>query len=114
MTDIKSAYDKIGADYADAKRRLVSDDLVARFAMKFLDDQSFANLEQGMADRDVKTAFMAAHTLKGVCSNLGLTNLYEPSSALTEVLRAGTFDGADELFEQTAAEYKKTVAALSE
>ncbi len=114
MVDIKSAYDKIGANYADAKRRLVSDELVARFAVKFLNDDSFSKLEQGMADRDVKAAFMAAHTLKGVCSNLGLSNLYEPAAQLTEVLRAGSFDGSAELFAQTAAEYKKTVEALSE
>lgn len=114
MADIKSAYDKIGADYADAKRRLVSDDLVARFAIKFLADDSFSKLEAGMAARDVKAAFMAAHTLKGVCSNLGLTNLFEPASQLTEILRAGTFDGADELFVQVKDQYEKTVAALSE
>lgn len=114
MADIKSAYDKIGADYADAKRRLVSDDLVARFATKFLADDSFSKLEAGMAAGDVKAAFMAAHTLKGVCSNLGLTNLFEPASQLTEILRAGTFDGADELFAQVKDQYENTVAALSE
>ena len=38
----------------------------------------------------------AAHTLKGVCQNLGFTNLYQPTYELTEVLRAGTPEGSKE------------------
>jgi len=41
----------------------------------------------------VKEAFRAAHTLKGVCQNLGFTNLYQPTCDLTEVLRTGTLEG---------------------
>ena len=54
----------------------------------------------------------AAHTLKGVCQNLGFDALYVPSSALTEALRGGSLDGADELFPPVEKEYQRVVEAL--
>jgi histidine phosphotransfer protein HptB len=113
MADIKAAYEKIGADYDDVLRRLSSEALVERFAGKFLQDQSFSQLEAGLAAGDAQAAFMAAHTLKGICSNLGLTNLYEPVYAITESLRGGSLDGADELLVPVREQYEATVAALS-
>ncbi len=45
--------------------------MLARFALKFLDDESMDKLEAAMAVGDAEEAFMAAHTLKGVSQNLG-------------------------------------------
>ena len=42
-----------------------------------------------MESGDRKEAFEAAHSLKGVLGNLSLTPLYEPTSEMTELLRAG-------------------------
>ena len=47
-------------------------DFVRRFALKFLQDDSFPNLKKALEAQDAPTAFRAAHTLKGVCQNLGL------------------------------------------
>ena len=62
--------------------------------MKFLDDNSYANLKEAIAAGNVEEAFRAAHTLKGVCLNLGFDNLYKASSAITEIFRAGELAGA--------------------
>ena len=110
--DVRSAYESIGADYNDVVRRLMSDALVEKFAGKFVQDESFAKLKVALAEGDAKAAFMAAHTLKGICQNLGLTNLYEPTYAITEALRPGTIGDAPALFGAVEAEYEKTVAAL--
>lgn len=59
-----------------------------------------------------KEAFRAAHTLKGVCQNLGFTNLYQPTYDLTEVLRTGTLEGTKELFDSVACQYKITINAI--
>ena len=85
MTILEQAYHELGADY---------------------------ELGEALAAQDVKAAFMAAHTLKGVCQNLGFDNLYAPSSELTEVLRAGSLEGADELYAKVAAEYHRTEEVL--
>ncbi len=41
---LKECYDKMGADYEDVLSRLRSEVLVRKFALKFLDDDSYANL----------------------------------------------------------------------
>ena len=65
--------------------------------------------EKALEEKDAPTAFRAAHTLKGVCQNLGFDALYVPSSALTEALRGGSLDGADELFPPVEKEYQRVV-----
>ena len=75
--NIKECYDKAGANYEDALNRLGSDMLVECFALKFLQDDSFKQLTDGLAEKDGEKAFRGARTLKGVCVNLGFDNLYE-------------------------------------
>ena len=70
-------------------------------------------LETALADKDAETAFRAAHTLKGICLNLGFDNLFAPSQELTEKLRgATTIEGTDELFAAVEKEYDRTCEAL--
>lgn len=110
---VKECYEKMGANYDNVLSRLGgSEDLVKRFALKFLNDSSYQNLEQQLQNKDVEEAFRAAHTLKGVCLNLGFDNLFTVSSDLTEKLRAKELDGADELFEKVKEQYEITVEAL--
>lgn len=112
MTTLEQAYHELGADYEGVTTRLMGDALVARFVGKFFEDENFVKLGEALAAQDVKAAFMAAHTLKGVCQNLGFDNLYAPSSELTELLRAGSLEGADKLYAKVAAEYHRTEEVL--
>lgn len=77
-------------------------------------DPSFDALKNALAAKDVASAFCAAHTLKGICLNLGFDNLYKPSSELTELLRAGMLDGSEELMKQVEDQYAVTINALHE
>ena len=83
MISMREAYEKIGANYDDACARLMGEEMLARFALKFLDDESMDKLEAAMAAGDAESAFMAVHTLKGVSQNLGFDNLYEPAVVVT-------------------------------
>ena len=108
---LEQVYAAIGGDYKGVMERLPSADFVRRFALKFLQDDSFQNLKKALEEKDAPTAFRAAHTLKGVCQNLGFDALYVPSSALTEALRGGSLDGADELFPPVEKEYQRVVGS---
>ena len=77
-----------------------------------LDEVKPPRAKKALEEKDAPTAFRAAHTLKGVCQNLGFDALYVPSSALTEALRGGSLDGADELFPPVEKEYQRVVEAL--
>lgn len=109
---IRECYEQMGANFDNVLSRLGSEAIIERFALKFLDDTSFQSLEETLAKKDVKEAFRAAHTLKGVCLNLGFDNLFTVSSELTEVLRADSLEGTDELFEKVKEQYGKTIQAL--
>ena len=72
-----------------------------------LADANFDRLRQAMEAGDAKTAFEAAHALKGSVGNLSLTPIYEPVSELTERLRGKSEIGNDE-----AALLDKVMSAL--
>ena len=59
MISMREAYEKIGANYDDACARLMGEEMLARFALKFLDDESMDKLEAAMAAGDAEGAFMA-------------------------------------------------------
>jgi HPt (histidine-containing phosphotransfer) domain-containing protein len=111
----KECYDAIGGNFEEVCERMMGREaLVAKFAKKFLDDTSYQELKQHLKEGNVELAFRAAHTLKGVTQNLALTALAKPSVELTEVLRTGTLEGTEELFEQVTEAYEKTVEGISQ
>ena len=79
---LQECYAALGGDYEDAKGRLRSD----RLGQKFV--------------------------LKGMCQNLGFTQLQESSTQLTEALRDGWTPEAAPLVEQVKADYQKTAEAI--
>lgn len=113
---IEQFYDKIGADYAEVLSRLGSESLIKRIALRFLSDPTFRELTEGFEEKDAEKAFRAAHTLKGVCSNLGFNRLQVPAFDLTEKLRGRTFDvpGTEELYNEVKKEYLFLTEALAE
>lgn len=81
---IQECYKKMGADYQEVLGRLHNEAMIGRFVRMFLQDDSFQILEEALRRGDVKEAFRGAHTLKGVCQNLGFSNLYAPTYTLPD------------------------------
>ena len=98
--NIRECYDTIGADFEDVLGRLGSESLIQRFALKFIDDGSYNELTEALAEKNAEKAFRAAH------------NLYTVSSDLTEKLRGRELDGYEALYEKVSEQYKITVNAL--
>lgn len=111
---VKECYDKIGADYEGVLQRFGSEGLIKKFALKFLDDASFQNLQEALKNKDAEEAFRASHTLKGICANLGLDNLYKVSSDLTEQLRGRILDGYEEKYQKVEEQYRLTVDTIAQ
>ena len=85
-----------------------------RFALKFLKDPSYSELREALELRDAERAFRAAHTLKGVCLNLGFDRLYEISAAMTEDLRGRDINGGDRLFPELTKCYEQLTDVIRE
>ena len=102
-----------GVDWKEVSDRFMGkDELIERFMLKFLNDQSFDQLQRGMQEKDVKEAFEGCHTLKGVGGNLGLKGFLPDVLALTEILRAESFDGSEELFDRIKKSYDELIGIL--
>lgn len=89
---LEELYNAVNGDYSEALGRLYSEDLVGRFIVKLLDDDTCEKLVAAWAAGDEKAAFEAAHTAKGVLANLSLTGLANKASEITEALRPGNDD----------------------
>ena len=111
--NLEKLYQEMGGDMADAVRRLGGIAAVERFLRMFAGDDTFAMLQAAMSAGDARRAFRAAHTMKGVASNLGFSALAAAASELTEILRGGSFAGADAAFIKVKAEYDKVIRAIN-
>ena len=118
---VKECYDSLEADFSDMMNRLGSEETVRYFAVKFLSDGSFSDLRAALAAGDMKRAFLAAHTLKGVAQNLGFTRLGAAASDMTEALRplraepegdARRKDTPVAAFRRVENEYARVAAAI--
>lgn len=110
---LEECYKEIGGDYNGVMKRMGnSERIVKKFALKFACDPTAPELFRAFAEKDRETSFRMAHTLKGICLNLGFTELFELSSRLTESLRNETRPDAEELFEQVRARYDNIVGIL--
>jgi len=109
---LQECYAAFDGDYAGVTARLSGERLVQKFALKYLNDPSFDQLCAAMAEKDWETAFRAAHTIKGVCQNLGFTRLLKSSSRLCEALRHGWTPEAEPSMEQVRADHKSVTEAI--
>lgn len=109
---VKEAYESVDSNYDNVLKRLGSEAMIKRFAVKFLDDPTFNDLKMALDAGNAEDAFRAAHTMKGICLNLGFDKLYEVSAALTEQLRGREIAGSEAMYQQVVEQYDRLIAAL--
>ena len=87
--DVRNCYKQMGGDYEEAIRLMGNDERIIRYLKIFRKDTNFSSLCYAIQQNDMKAAFHAAHTIKGVALNLSLTSLAVQIKDLTEILRIG-------------------------
>ena len=85
-----------------------------KFLGKFLQDTNFAGLAEAVKKQDVEEAFRCAHTLKGVCGNLSMDELYKLVSVQTEFFREGNIQEGADMMEKVSAVYGRVKEAIEE
>ncbi len=114
--NIEEFFLNVGGDFKDVSARLVSEKLILKYVKRFADDTSFNDLTSAFENKDVTAAFRAAHTLKGICSTLGLGTLYTYSAELTELLRnkdEADFEALEDILEKTKQSYTIAINCIS-
>ena len=113
---VQECYEAFGGNYQEVISRLRTDERVARFLQKVVDDGSYKLLCESIDTGNVDEAFRAAHTLKGVCGNLSITRFGESSSALCEYLRENRVidDKVMSMLPQVKADYELTINSIKQ
>lgn len=112
--NLQECYEQLGGNYAEVKKRIPGDALVEKFLGKFLEDKSYESLCRQMENGDRQAAFLAVHTLKGVCANMSFTRLLGSVSRLTEALRPATSSTSDAEIAQLIGDVHRDYAATAE
>lgn len=110
--DLKEMYEKIGGNYNEAKSRLMNDALIEKFALKYEEDGTFAELKEAVSKNDIEKSFRAAHTLKGVAANLSFNELAKAASELTEQLRPLKEQASADLYAKVSRRQEKVLKGL--
>ena len=107
------ALKELGVNTEDGLKRCMNNEsFYFRLIGMGLKDQNFGRLKEAVEAGDMKAAFEAAHALKGVLANLSLTNISDPVSEITELLRAKADMDYKPLMEKIMAEQEKLTALL--
>lgn len=86
--NVKDLMIEAGFDYENTVYRFLGNEqMYHKFLKKLLEDTCFAEILEGIARKSASDVFSAAHTLKGVAANLGITPVQQLSSQITEATR---------------------------
>ena len=114
---IEECYKRIGGDYKQISNALGSENIVKKFLLKLIDEETHLALDKALENNDYKEAFRAAHTIKGICLNLSLTRLFIYVNPLTEALRnqdSLNYNLISKLHKEFNKEYKMIIDTIRE
>ncbi len=110
----KASLEECGVDLKVTMERFMGrEELLFKFLKKFENDESYKSLIGAMEDKKFEEAFSHAHTLKGVAANLGLGNLANSASELTEKLRAKDYNDNEGLVEAIKKDYAQAMNMIA-
>jgi chemotaxis protein histidine kinase CheA len=114
IMNLKDFYSSVGGNYDDMLGRMLTEERIKKFVLRFPKDGSYTELISGLDYKDYEQAFRAAHTLKGVCVNLGFGNLYNSASSMTEELRKRTAPSSDTFLTKLKEDYNNILVCISD
>lgn len=88
MKNFKKLFEEYGGDYTATMARFMNNEaMYMKFLNMLFKDDNLDKLSEAIKNNDLNAAFEAAHTLKGVVANMGLTPMYEAVNSIVEPLR---------------------------
>lgn len=115
MSKMLEALDAWGCDVNGAMERMTDDEeFYAECLRDVANDPYFAVLKDALKSGNRSAAFTAAHTLKGVLANVGLTPMYQKVVEIVEPLRAGRPDDLTSAYNELMQMKEKLEAILTQ
>jgi hypothetical protein len=111
----KKILENAGIDMDEVLERFMGNTgLMDKFFSKFLNDMNYTKLNTAILCGDASGAFLAAHTLKGLCGDLYFKDLGKIVCKQTYLLKGGDMESATAIMPQVAQEYEKLSAAFKD
>lgn len=108
MPGFREVFEGYGGDYdATMARFMGNEKLYLKLLNMLFQDPNLQKLGDSIGAGDLAGAFEAAHTLKGVSANLGLTPFYQAVCVVVEPLRAKEQRDYAPLYQAIQAEYRR-------
>lgn len=90
---MKEELQTVGVKYDEVLKRFMGkEDFYLRMLKKFLNDKNYEELRKAVDEKRWADAFTCAHTVKGLCGNLGLDGILEYAAPLTDEVRSEPYD----------------------
>ncbi len=109
-------YEKLieaGVDVEDLLRRLMGNTMLVKvLTNKFIADTTYEQLVSACAAQDWKKAEFASHTLKGMCGNMGLTDLFADFTEQVQLFRTGEYEKAEAMMSKISENYEKAILLM--
>ena len=103
-----------GIDLKSALERFMGNEaMLEKYLGRFLNEKSYMELVQAVADDESEAAGRAVHTLKSVCGSLGFGEMQTLVLDQEKAIRGGDWEKAKQMMPEIAASYDKICAALS-
>ena len=114
MENFKEIFENYGGDYNSTMPRFMNNEsMYLKFLNMLFKDDNLKKLNDAIQSGDLEKAFEAAHTLKGVVANMGLTPMYNAVCVIVEPLRAKRGDADyNAMLSDIEKEYEKTGSGI--
>ena len=110
---VREFYEQIKGSYDEFLGRVGTEERAKKYIRMFTMDPTFSELNASIDAGDIPTAFRAIHTMKGLAANLALTDLYNSSVVLTEILRNYTGQDYTAALADVREKYDNIVSAIA-
>ncbi|MDF2945163.1 MAG: hypothetical protein K0S01_4021 [Herbinix sp.] len=115
MEHISSALIGIGVDVNSVLSRLGGNEvLYLNICRKFLKDKNYQSLQDALAEKDLISANIYLHTLKGVAANLGFVKLELLCKNIMENIKNNELEYIHNKVNDLSKEYKKIIEIFNE
>lgn len=96
------------------ERCMQNEPFMIRLLQKFLLDPTYVRLATAISSADMPTAEEAAHTMKGMCGNLSMDQLFQLLEQQLAALRAGDLEEGSRIMPAITHAYDAAVRAIEQ
>ena len=103
----RTAFKNAGVNIDEASERFMGNYLFMDKCFRmFINDKNFIKLKDAVYNNNIEEAFIAAHTLKGVCGELSIYKLGSIVCQMSYMLKGGDIKSASEIMPEALYEYE--------